>query len=325
MLSIQPIRSLEQLKILADPRRLAILQLLMSGPASLTSLGKDLGKHPAWVRHHIKQLEIAGLVTCCDAQGQSGVVEKLYSVANGGILVQQLILPDNPAQPVVVFTGDADLAVEYLARQMSHEIDLLVLTLSSLDGLVALRQGLCTIAGVDLPDLSGEYNLPYIRAIFTDRPMRVITLAEREQGFITAPGNPRAIHSPEDLARAEVTWFTSSPGSGARLWLDQKINALGSTSKQFRPYPHPIATPSGMARLIRSSKADGTVGLRATARQFGLEFIPQFTDRYDLVFPEEQAKLLSPLIDALQNPAIKMGLEAETGYRTTHTGEVRPL
>ena len=325
MLPIQPIRSLEQLKILADPRRLAILQQLMAAPASLTSLGKALGKHPAWVRHHIKQLEAARLVTCCDVHGPSGAVEKLYSAANGGILVQQLILPENPARPVIVFSGDADPAVDYLARNLSHEIDLHALALSSLDGLVALRLGLATIAGVDLPDLNGEYNLPYIRAIFPDRPMRVITLAEREQGFITAPGNPRAIHSAEDLVRRDVTWIPSSPGSGARLWLDQKIKAAGLTDEHYRTYPHAIATASGMARLIRAGKADGTFGLKATARQLGLEFIPQFIDRYDLVFSEDQTKLLSLLVDALQNPAIQMGLEAATGYPTNHTGEERSL
>jgi DNA-binding transcriptional ArsR family regulator len=51
MLPIRPLQSFEQLKLLADPRRLAILRQLMAGPASLTMLGKVLGEHPAWVRH----------------------------------------------------------------------------------------------------------------------------------------------------------------------------------------------------------------------------------------------------------------------------------
>ena len=95
MTSIQTLRSFEQLKLLADPRRRAILQLLMSGPASLTMLGKVIGEHPAWVRHHLKQLEAANLVELVETRVQSGVVEKFYRARAGGFLVQELILPQN--------------------------------------------------------------------------------------------------------------------------------------------------------------------------------------------------------------------------------------
>jgi DNA-binding transcriptional ArsR family regulator len=56
------LKSFDQIKILADPRRLAILKKLMAKPASLSGLGRELGEHPAWIRHHLKQLEAAGLV-----------------------------------------------------------------------------------------------------------------------------------------------------------------------------------------------------------------------------------------------------------------------
>src|SRR5512139_445623 len=91
--SIQPIQSFEQLKLLADPRRRLILQELMLSPASLTMLGKVIGEHPAWIRHHLKQLEAAGLVELVEIKKQSGVVEKFYSARAGGYLVQELILP----------------------------------------------------------------------------------------------------------------------------------------------------------------------------------------------------------------------------------------
>jgi predicted transcriptional regulator len=56
------IDSLTQLKLLSDPRRLHLLRLLMAEPTSLTSLGARVGRHPAWVRHHLHRLEQAGLV-----------------------------------------------------------------------------------------------------------------------------------------------------------------------------------------------------------------------------------------------------------------------
>ncbi|HEX7566990.1 MAG TPA: substrate-binding domain-containing protein, partial [Anaerolineaceae bacterium] len=182
MLPIQSLRSFEQLKLLADPRRLVILRQLMAGPASLTMLGKALGEHPAWVRHHLKQLEAAGLVELVETRVQSGVVEKFYRARASGFLVQELILPENPARPVIVFSGSHDLAVELLASQLSDHLDILTLPVGSLDGLVALRQNLCNVSGAQLLDPGGEYNLPFIRHFFPDRVMQVVTLAHREQG-----------------------------------------------------------------------------------------------------------------------------------------------
>ncbi len=176
MLPIRKLRSFDQLKLLADPRRLAILKQLMAGPASLTMLGKSLSEHPAWVRHHLKQLETAGLVELVETRVQSGVVEKFYRARASGFLVQELILPINPARPMLVFSGSHDLAVELLANQLSDHLDILTLPVGSLDGLVALRQNLCNVSGAHLLDSSGEYNLPFIRHFFPDRVMRLLPL-----------------------------------------------------------------------------------------------------------------------------------------------------
>ncbi len=138
MLPIQPLHNFEQLKLLADTRRLAILRQLMAGPASLTMLGKALCEHPSWVRHHLKKLEASGLVELVETRIQSGVVEKFYQARASGFLVQELILPENPTRPSIVFSGSHDLAVELLANQLSGHLDVHTLPVGSLDGLVAL-------------------------------------------------------------------------------------------------------------------------------------------------------------------------------------------
>jgi len=45
--TITPLHTFDQIKLLADARRLAILRLLMAAPATLSQLGHALGKHPA--------------------------------------------------------------------------------------------------------------------------------------------------------------------------------------------------------------------------------------------------------------------------------------
>jgi putative molybdopterin biosynthesis protein len=321
MLPIHSLRSFDQLKLLIDPRRLAILKQLMSAPASLTMLGKSLSEHPAWVRHHLKQLETAGLVELVETRVQSGVVEKFYRARASGFLVQELIRPENPARSTLVFSGSHDLAVELLASQLSDHIDILTLPVGSLDGLIALRQNLSNVSGTHLLDPGGEYNLPFIRHFFPDRVMQVMTLAHREQGLILAAGNPKAIHSLSDLARPDVTFINRNPGSGTRLWLDRQLQILGIPTKSIQGYGNSVSTHTECGQSIQAGKADVALGLQASARQFGLDFIPLFQERYDIVYPQEQGLMLAPLLDTLQTGAFRHRVEALTGYEMTHTGE----
>jgi putative molybdopterin biosynthesis protein len=325
MFSIQHLQSFEQLKLLSDPRRRAILQQLMSGPASLTMLGKAIGEHPAWVRHHLKQLEAAGLIELVETRVQSGVVEKFYRACAGGFLVQELILPQNREHPVIVFSGSHDLAVELLTHLVSGHLDILTFTVGSLDGLVNLRQNLCNLTGTHLLDPGGDYNLPFIRHFFPDRSMQVITLAHREQGLMTAPGNPKAVHSLADLAHEDITFVNRNPGSGTRLWLDCHLQADGISTGSIRGYENTVSTHTACARLVQTRKVDVALGLRAAAHQFGLDFIPLFHERYDLVFMQEHGSSLVPLLDTIQTGAFRRGVDALTGYDTTHTGEQIPI
>ncbi len=163
----------------------------------------------------------------------------------------------------------------------------------------ALRQNLCNLSGAHLLDPGGEYNLPFIRHFFPDRAMQVVTLAHREQGLMTAAGNPKAIHSLADLARAEVTFINRNPGSGTRLWLDRRLQADGIPTESIHGYDNAVSTHTECARLVQIRKADVALGLRAAAHQFGLDFLPLFHERYDIVFSQEQNKLLAPLLDTI--------------------------
>jgi putative molybdopterin biosynthesis protein len=322
---IEHVHDFEQIKLLADPRRLKILRQLMAAPASLTQVGHAIGEHPAWVRHHLKQLEQAGLVEIVETRMTAGVVEIFYRAKAGGLMLQELILPETPGHPAVVFSGSHDLAVELLAKRLSKHVDVITLPVGSMDGLMTLREGLCHISGAHLLDPNGEYNTPFVQHIFPDRSMRIITLAYREQGLMTAPGNPKGIHSLADLRRADVIFINRNAGSGTRLWLDQQLHALGIPAEEIRGYRTTVSTHTQSAQAVFSGEADAAVGLRAAAHPLGLGFIPLFHERYDLIFAQEQAELLDPLLDALQSSAFRRGIEGLTGYETLHTGEQIPL
>jgi putative molybdopterin biosynthesis protein len=322
---IQYLQSFEQLKVLSDSRRYAILQHLMNGPATLTTLGKMLGEHPAYIRHHVKRLEEVGLVEPIEISKQSGGVEKFYRACACGFLILQLIAPKGQDRPVIIFSGSDDHAFNLLSSILSDQLDIINLRTGCIDGLIALRQNISNLAGVNLLDPSGEFNLPFIRHIFPDMNIKVITLAHREQGLMTASGNPKNIHSLADLVREDVTFVNGNPDSGKRLWVDQRTKSEEISAERIHGYKDIANTHTECANSIQTGKADVAIGLHAVAQQYNLGFIPLFVDRYDLVFAEEQASLLEPLLEMMRADSFRQRVTELAGYDVTHTGEVISL
>jgi DNA-binding transcriptional ArsR family regulator len=203
MQKVQPLHDFEQIKQLADPRRLQILRLLMAEPATLSQLASALRQSPAWVRHHILALQAADLVELAEIRKTGTVTEKYYRAKAGAFLLQELALPKSK-KPVVVFSGSHDLALEAAAAHLERHALLLTLPVGSLDGLVNLRQGLCQVSGTHLRDENGEYNTPYLRRLFPDRDMEVMTLAHRVQGLMAGPGNPKGVRGVSEWSADEI-------------------------------------------------------------------------------------------------------------------------
>jgi molybdate-binding protein len=324
MKKVETVRTFDRIKLLADARRLEILRLLMAAPATLTHLARSLRQSPAWVRHHLLALESADLVEVSEVRKTGKVTEKYYRARADALLLQEIILPKT-RKPAIILSGSHDLALEDIADHLSKHVVLLSLPVGSLDGLVNLRQGLCQISGAHLLDESGEYNTPYVRRLFPDRDMEVVTLAGRTQGLMLAAGDPKSIRKMNDLARPNVRFVNRNPGSGTRLWLDGELKRLGVLPERINGYERAVRTHTEAAALIETGKADAALGLQAAAHQHGLDFIPLFEERYDLVLPREQEKLLAPFLDYIQTADFRRALDSLTGYNTSHSGEQIPM
>lgn len=320
MQKVEPVHTFEQIKLLADSRRMEILRLLMASPATLTQLARTLKQSPAWIRHHILALESGNLIEVSEVRKTGKVTEKFYRAKGGAFILQEIVLPKSK-KPAVIFSGSHDLALEEIAEHLSKHVTLLSLPVGSLDGLVNLRQGLCQVSGTHILDESGEYNTPTVRHLFPDRDVELVTLAYRTQGLILAAGNPKSIKKVSDIAREDVKFINRNAGSGTRLWFDAELKKQKIDSDYINGYKNSVKTHSEAALLISQNKADVSIGLQAAAHQHGLDFIPLFEERYDLVLPRENEKTLSPLLDYLQTAAFRDGLNMLTGYNASHSGE----
>ncbi|MGE5462810.1 MAG: substrate-binding domain-containing protein [Syntrophothermus sp.] len=317
---VEPVHSLENVRLLADPRRLEILRLLMASPATLTQLARTLRQSPAWIRHHILILESAGLVQVSEIRKTGKVTEKFYRAQADALLIREIILP-RTGKPLLIFSGSHDLALEGIADHLQSHVTLLSLPVGSLDGLVNLRQRLCQVSGSHLLDTNGEYNTPFVRHLFPDRNVEIVTLAHRTQGLMVAAGNPKQIKQLADLTRPGVRFMNRNPGSGTRLWLDARFYENKIPFEKINGYQKTVNTHTEAATLIQTGKADAALGLQAAAHQHELDFIPLFEERYDLVLSRDQEKALSPLLDYIQTRGFRKSLGSLTGYNPAHSGE----
>ncbi|MBN1668348.1 MAG: helix-turn-helix domain-containing protein [Anaerolineales bacterium] len=321
------LHSLEVIKLLGDSRRLQILQFLMADAATLSQLGRLMEIHPAKVRYHLKQLQEAGLVELAFTQDSGGIVEKYYRATAQAYLINVAITPEPPEQGQVVLMGSHDPALDLLAAYLEQDNrlpNLVLLPIGSLDGLVALRQGLCQLTGCHLYDpQSSEFNTPYVRHFFPGQAMQVVTLAHRQQGLLVAPGNPHQINGLADLSRTDLAFINRKAGSGTRLWLDRQVAQLGLEPGRIRGYTQEVNTHSQVALAVQRGQADCGLAVLAAARQAGLDFIPLFEERFDLVVPQDgyQSNLLVPAFEYLNTARFRAALAELGGYDSHETGK----
>lgn len=324
MKTIHSLNSFDKIKVLADSHRLDILRLLMASPATLTLLARTLKQSPAWVRHHILILESADLIEISEIRKTGKVTEKFYKAKSDALLLQEIVLPKSK-KPSLIFSGSHDIALEGIAEHLSKHVNLLSMPVGSLDGLVNLRQGLCQISGSHLLDESGEYNTPFVKHLFPEKNVEMITLAYRTQGLMLAKDNPKNIKKLSDIAKSNVRFVNRNTGSGTRLWLDAELSRLKLPVNKIVGYENQVKTHHEAADLISKNKADVSLGLQAAAHQHGLDFIPLFEERYDFVLPKEGQKNLNPFLDYIQTADFRNLLNSLAGYDAKHSGELVKL
>jgi putative molybdopterin biosynthesis protein len=224
----------------------------------------------------------------------------------------------------IVAVGSHDLVLDLAAselRAVDPGVTLASSNVGSLGGLVALRDGLCHVAGSHLLDPpSGEYTLPYVDRLLGGRDVAVVRLVHREQGLIVAPGNELGIGGIEDLAR--VRYVNRQRGAGTRVLLDHELGRRGIAPESITGYGREEHTHLAVAAAIAAGRADAGLGIMAAARAFGLDFVPVTREPYDLVLATETLEdpVTAPLWALLEEPAFRTAVEALGGYGTEEMG-----
>ncbi|MFL6120953.1 molybdopterin biosynthesis protein [Actinophytocola sp.] len=225
----------------------------------------------------------------------------------------------------IVAIGSHDLVLDLAASALRADDPLVTLASSnvgSLGGLVALRDGLCHLAGSHLLDpATGQYTLPYVdRLLGADTA--VIRLVHRDQGLIVAPGNPLALTKVDDLTRPGLRYVNRQRGAGTRVLLDHELTRRGIDPADILGYGREEHTHLAVAAAVAAGRADAGLGILAAARAFDLDFVPVAQEPYDLVLRTDDltGDRLAPLWTLLDRTGFRDEVEALGGYSCAETG-----
>src|SRR5436189_3070665 len=74
------VSDLDTLKVVSNPLRIQVLELLVSAPRTVKQLAAEMGTTPTKLYYHLNLLEEYGLVRVVSTRVVSGIIEKQYRV-----------------------------------------------------------------------------------------------------------------------------------------------------------------------------------------------------------------------------------------------------
>jgi putative molybdopterin biosynthesis protein len=324
--------SLETLQGLTPTRRIEVPVIPGRKLPSKLGLEEFVRVHLGRVGDQVVAMPIkrgAGTITSLTrADGILRIPAESEGREEGDEVGAELLHSKESMERTLVVVGSHDITLDLIADRLPRHAGgyrVSASNVGSLAGLLALRDGRSHLGGTHLLDSkTGEYNVPYLQQYLPDLPVRLVTLALREQGLIVRSGNPKEIRSLADLTRPEVSYVNRQAGSGTRVLLDYHLQEAGLDPDAIQGYDQEEYTHMAVAVQVASGTADAGLGILAAARALDLDFVPVATERYDLCIPEAFAgdpRVLA-LLDILHTAEFRDAVRGLGGYHVDDMGKL---
>lgn len=230
-----------------------------------------------------------------------------------------------PANPPPIIGGSQDSLLEVGVRDSG--CGLALLAEGSQAGLDRLTRGEVAIAAIHLhatPD-DDTANPAAIRAEPGLFDAVVIGFARREQGLLTAPGNPLALAGIASAIERRARFARRQHGAGAQLLLTSLMARDGIPGGRMVMAEGVCATGQDLALAIRTGRADCGIASRAIAAAFGLDFLPLVWEHVDLVMRRRTyfEPATQTLLAWMRGPDMAARARELSGYDLAGSGEVR--
>lgn len=241
-------------------------------------------------------------------------------------LVGQTELPEPRIRraPPPVIAGSHDPLLEWALREA--KCGLAMLPGGSLDGLAKLAAGEAAVALLHVLDpVSGDYNVPALRAALPGADVVAIEWARREQGLVVAAGNPLGIAGLADLAGRRARVVGRQAEAGTQVLFAHLLERAGMGAGDLNMLAAPARSETDIGLAVLEGRADCGPAVAAVARTLRLDFVPLHQERCDLVL--HRRDYFEPAFQALlaetRTPAFAERAAALGGYDVAGLGTVR--
>jgi putative molybdopterin biosynthesis protein len=141
------------------------------------------------------------------------------------------------------------------------------------ESLALFARGAVDLAGFHLEDFD-------LRRFVRSGRDTLLRFAERAQGLIVPPGNPKRLASLADVVQRRARFVNRQRGSGTRRPIDRLLAEAAIVPERVRGYTTEEHTHLAVAATIAAGRADAGFGVHAAASQFGLDFVPVLREQY---------------------------------------------
>jgi len=268
------------------------------------------------------------ITTLTEADGIIRVPNNIEGINPHEPVTAELLRPLSSINNTIVVVGSHDNTLDILADQIRTGHGDLTLSSShvgSMGGLMAIKKGVCHLAGSHLLDTEdGTYNISYLKKYLPDVGVKIVNLVFRDQGLIVPPGNPKSINGIEDLSRDDIIFINRQAGSGTRILFDYRLKQMGIDPSNVSGYENEEFTHMSVAVAVLSGAVDVALGIYAAAKALNLDFIPVVTEQYDLIIPEifYESENIRILLETINSPEFKKRVQTLGGYSTKKTGQI---
>jgi putative molybdopterin biosynthesis protein len=225
-----------------------------------------------------------------------------------------------------VIAGSSDPLLEWAIRE--SRCGLASMTYGSSDGFTRLLAGEACAAAIHLPLMNlvsvEPPNKEAAQSRLGNMDCVLLHWAEREQGLLIAPKNPKKIRSLLDLKRKGVKTIARQQGAGSYLLLLELLKAQAIEPDALH-YALPVAqTETEIAVAILDGRADVGLAVKAVAQQFHLEFIPLAKESLDIAVlrPSYFDTPMQKLFEFTKTSQFKQYAKSLAGYNVSKLGTV---
>ena len=204
----------------------------------------------------------------------------------------KVILRDSMEQikNTLLFIGSHDPLVDEISKILVQRNSKYILSsahVGSMGGIQAIRRGEAHLAGIHLlNEKDGSYNQSFVTKYFPNGEASLIECVGRTQGIMVAQKNPKNITNISSLCNPDIRYVNRQKGSGTRILFDYLCKKEGIATDSINGYPHEEFTHNDVAKLIAKGEADAGMGVHAAAKLYDLDFIPIYSEQYDLLIPD---------------------------------------